>query len=160
MKNKQPQEIKYFKYKFTKLMIVLAFAVIALCLVGLGLSVYRLVQFGVPTFLDSLKSPLLIFVCVFCIAIVIGILLRSRYVVNGEYYYVQFGFIKSKYSIKEITAVILDTDTKKLTVYVWENFSVLTMQPDQTEKFVQALQAVKPSITYSVTLTDTPDETK
>jgi len=106
--------------------------------------------------LDSLKSPLLIILCVFCIAIVVGILLCSRYTVKGEYYYVQFGFIKSKYSIKEITAVVLDTDTKKLTVYVWENFSVLTMEAEDAWKFVETLQAVKPSITYNVTLTTPP----
>ena len=141
-------------------MLVLAYAVIVLCLAGLGVSIYRIVKFGVPDFSSALQSPLLIFACLLCIAIVIGILVRSRYVVKGEYYYVQFGFIKSKYPIKEITAIVLDTDTKKLTVYVWDNFSVLTMLPSQTDGFVRALQEVKPSITYSVTLTEVPEENK
>lgn len=155
-----PQEAKYFKYKFTKTMLILAYAVIALCLAGLGVSVYRVVKFGVPDFSAALQSPLLIFVCVLCIAVVVGILTRSRYVVKGEYYTVQFGFIKSKYPIKEITAIVLNTDTKKLSVYVWDNFSVLTMLPELNDDFVRALQAVKPSIHYSVTLTEIPDETK
>ena len=157
-KNNQPFQTKYFKYKLTPLMTVLAIAVIVLCGAGIGVSIYRIiVEGGIHGVSDALRSPLLILVCLFCIAIVLGIFIKSQYVVTDKYYITQFGFIKSKFLIKDITSVVLNMDNNKLTVYVGNEYSVLSMNPEWNEAFVQALREVNPRIDYSFTYAESTD---
>lgn len=159
MKNKmQPQHIKSFKYKFTKLLICLAIAVIALCSAGIGLSIYRIIAFGINGVYDLLKSPFLILVCVSCIVIVTSILIKSQYVVDDKNFTIQFGFIKNIFPIKEITSVLLNSDLKKLTVYIGEQFFVLSLSPEDNEELVKSLRNVNSNIDYSFTLSDSPDK--
>ena len=140
-------------------MIGLSIAVILLCVAGIVISVYRLVEFGgVDGFTDALTSPLLIAICIFCIALVISMLVKSQYIVDDKYYTTQFGFIKSKFLIADITALLYDTDTKKLTVFVGEQFSVLSLNPIWNDEFITALRAVNPNIDFSFTLTEQPTE--
>ena len=126
-KNSSPNTAKHFKYQFTPTLILLSVAVILLCLTGMGISLYRIIKFGVAGVGEALKSPLLIAICVFCIALMISVLCNSQYIVDDTYYTTQFGFIKSKFPIKDVTKLELDTDTQKLTVFVGEEFSVLVL---------------------------------
>lgn len=158
-KSNEPQTAKYFKYKFTKSMIALAIAALLLCVLGIAVSVYRIIAYGLRELTDYLTSPLLIGICLLCIIIVIALLIRSRYIVTNEHYITQFGLIKSKFPIKDVTSVVLDTATNKLTVYVGEQYSVLSLSPEWTHDFVQALREVNPKIDYSFT-TDTSPEQK
>ena len=146
-----PQTAKYFKYKFTKLMIGLAIASIVLCLGGIAISIYRITTYGLRELTDYLTSPLLIGICLLCIAIVIALLIRSRYIVTQEHYITQFGFLKSKFPIKDITAVVLDTSKNKLTIKMGEQYSILSLSPEWTHDFVQALRNANPQIDYSFT---------
>lgn len=150
-KNSAPQEAKYFKYQLSKKMILLAVLALLLSVVGIGLSVYRIVKNGVIEFSDVLKSPLLILVCLFCIAVVVSILVKSQYVIDKKNYTTQFGFIKSSFAIKDITSIVLDTATSKLTVYVGEQYSVLSLSPEWNNDFIQALREVNPNIDFSFT---------
>lgn len=155
MKNTNaPQEAKYFKYKFTKLMIAIAIAVLVLCAAGIAVSVYRLVTYGIKEFDDVLQSPLLILVCIFCIVLVISMLAKSQYVIDGKHLITQFGFIKSKFLIKDVTSIVYNTDEKKLTVYMGEQYMVLSMNSDWNDQFVQALREANKNIDYSFTLSD------
>ncbi len=161
MKNKQPpKEAKYFKYQFTKLMVLLAILVLLFCGVGIGISVYRIYRFGVHGFIGFLQSPFLILICLFAIALVCAVLVKSQYVVTDTHYITQFGFIKSKYLIKDVTALVLDSDTKKLTVYVGEEYSVLSMTPQWQDEFIAALRKINPNIDFSFTLATKSDEEK
>lgn len=153
-KNSSPKEAKYFKYRFTPTLIVLSIAVILLCLAGLVVSIYRIVRFGVTGFSDALKSPLLVAICIFCIVLMISVLAKSQYIVDDTYYTTQFGFVKSKFPIKDITRLELNTDTQKLTVYVGEQFSVLSLSPEWNDEFIAAIRAVKPDIEFSFTLAE------
>ncbi len=153
-KNTKPNSAKHFPYQFTKTMIALAIAVIALCLIGTGLSVYRLYKSGIHGFTDALQSPLLIAICLFCIVLMISILTKSQYVIDDTHYTTQFGFIKSKFAIKDITALELNTDTKKLTVFVGEEYSVLSLSPAWQDEFIAALRKVKPEIEFTFTLAE------
>jgi hypothetical protein len=140
-------------------MILLACAVLVLCSIGIALSVWRLTKSGgVHGFGDVLKSPFLILICLFCIAVVISLLIRSQYVVTDEHFIMQFGFIKSTYSVKEITSVLLNTDNQKLTVYMGEQYFVATVNPQWNNDLVQALRKVNPDIEYSFTLADKKDK--
>ena len=61
--------------------------------------------------------------------------------------------------MKDITSVVLDRDTNKLTVYMGEAYSVLSVQPSWNEDFVRALLKGNPSIDYSYTIKENkPDE--
>ena len=160
-KQTTPNEATTFKFKFTPLMILLACAVLLLCSIGIGLSVWRIVKSGgIHGVTDALKSPFLILICIFCICIVIALLIRSQYIVTDEYFILQFGFIKSKYAVKDITSVLLDTDTQKLTVYMGEQFFVATVNPEWNNDLVQALRKVNPDVEYSFTLAEKKDNDK
>lgn len=152
-----PDGAKYFKYKLTKGMIAVAISALVLSVGGLVLSIYRLIKSNFEEITDFITHPLLILVCLFCIALAISILCKSQYIVTDKHYVMQFGFVKSTYLIKDITKAVYDTDTKKLTVYAGNEFSVLPLCAEWHEEFVQALRAVKPSIDYSFTSSKTEE---
>ena len=149
-----PQETKNFKFRFTPTMIVLSIVVILLCFVGIGLSVFRIAKYGIHEFTDTLKSPFLIAICVFGIVVVVATLIRSRYTITKETLTMQFGFIKNKFAVKDLSSVLLDTDTHKLTVYMGEQFFVVTTSPEWNNDFVQALREVKPDLEFRFTLAE------
>ena len=153
-KQDAPQEAKKFKFRFTPVMIVLSIAVILLCIAGVALSVWRIAKEGIQEFSDALKSPFLILICLFGIVIVVALLIRSQYIVTEKEFITQFGFIKSKFPIEKFTAVTLDTDTRKLTVNMGEEFFVITTNPQWNNDLVQALREVKPDIEFSFTMTE------
>ncbi len=157
MKKQTLSNNKSFKFIFTPIMVILACAVLLLCLAGIGLSVWRIIDEGIHGFTDALKSPFLIAICVFGIVIVTALLIRSQYVVTDEYLISQFGLIKSKFPLKDITSVLLDTDSRKLTVYMGEEYFVITTNPDWNNDMVQALRERNPKIDFSFTLTEKPD---
>ncbi len=82
--------------------------------------------------------------------------MRSRYLVTEEDFIAQFGFIKSKFPIRNITSLLLDTDTQKLTVYMGEEFFVVMTDAKWNNDLVQAIRRVKPEVEFSFTLADAP----
>ena len=153
-KNPAPQEAKIFKFRFTPLMIALACSALALCVAGVGVSIWRIVNEGIHEFGDLLKSPLLIAISLFGVILVIALLIRSRYLITKEHFIMQLGLIKSKYALKDITSLLLDTDTHKLTVYMGEEFFVVTTNPEWNNDLVQAIREVNPNVEFSFTLAD------
>ena len=156
MKKQVLDNVKSFKMKFSPMIICLCIAVLALCGVGIGISIWRIARFGIKGFNDVIKYPFLIAVCIFCIVIVIAILIRSQYVVVGETFITQFGIIKTKFPIKEMTSLLFDRDLCKLSIYFGEQFSVISVSPTWNEELVRALLAVNPNIDYGFTLTEPP----
>lgn len=159
MKNiDQKNDKQIFKITFSKSIYLLCVAVYLLCLAGIALSVWRIIKFGVHGFNDIIKYPFLIAVCLLCIVLVTAILIRSQYVVDKQYLITQYGLIKSKFAIKDITAVTLDSDSQKLTVNFGEPYTVISVSPAWNEQFVRALLAVNPNIDYSFTFSENKDE--
>ncbi len=153
-------QAKTFKITFTKTILLLAIAILVICVVGIGVSVYRIIEYGINGFTDVLKYPFLIGVCVFCIVLVIAIFVKSQYIVDDQYFTSQYGFIKSKLLLKDVTSVVLDTDTYKLTVYMGEEYCVLSLAKEWNEEFVRALLAANPKIDYSFTFAETDGKDK
>lgn len=151
---------KIYKIKLTPALLVLSIAVLILCGVGIGLSIWRIVRFGIHGINDVIKYPFLIAVCVFCIALVISIYCKTQYVIWGKQFYTQFGFVRTRYEINDVTALIFDRDTNKLSVYFGEEYIVLSVKNDWQESFVRELLNIKPSIDYSFTLSDAPTHLK
>lgn len=159
MKNaNQKSEKQIFKITFSKSIYLLCIAVYLLCIAGVSLSVWRIIKFGIHGFNDIIKYPFLIAVCLLCIVLVTAILIRSQYIVDTQHLTVQYGLIKSKFTIKDITAVTLDNDSKKFTVNFGEPYTVISVSPAWNEQFVRALLAVNPSIDYSFTFSENTDE--
>ena len=152
------QDSTVFKYHFTPLMRVIAYASLLLCVVGVGLSIWRLTHEGVQNFTDILKYPFLIAISLFGIALVIALLVRSQYIVKDGQLVLQFGFIKSKYPLNAVTSLLLDTDTKKITVYMGEDFFILTTHPTLNNDLVQAIRKENPDVEFSFTLSETQDK--
>ena len=152
---KQPQ---IFKIQLTNTMRLLCVAVLLLSATGIGLSIWRILKFGVHSFNDVIKYPFLIAVCTVCIVLIIALLIKSQYVVDDTYFYMQYGLIKSRFTITDVTALVYNTDEKKLTVKFGEEFTVLAVNPTWQEQLVRALLAVKPDIDYSFTLTQIPNK--
>lgn len=156
--NKQLNEAKYFKYNFTRTMFLLAIVALLLCFVGMIISIYRVFHEGIHSFLDVLQSPLLILICIFGIFFILAFLIKSQYIVDGKHYTAQFGFIKSRFLIKDVTAIELNSDTQKLTVFVGEQYMILSILPTQNDAFVQAMRDVNKNIDFSFTLATAEDE--
>lgn len=161
MKNSsQLKQAKYFKYKFTGMMISLLIVALVLCVAGLAVSIYRIYNEGINGFTSALQSPLLIVICVFAIVFIISVLAKSQYVVTEKHYISQFGFVKSRFLIKDVTKIELDSDTKKLTVFVGEEYMVLSIVPEQNDAFVQAMRSVNKNIDFTFTLATTTEQDK
>ena len=153
-KQNKPNTAKSFKIQFSIAILCICVAIYLLCIVGIALSIWRIKQFGINNFSDALQSPFLIAVCAFCIVLVTALLVKSEYAIDNENLISRYGFIKSKFAIKDITSIVLDTDSKKMTVFFGEQFIVLTTLPQNNEELVRAILAVKPDIEYSFTLTE------
>ena len=159
-KQSAPQEAKKFKFRFTPMMIILAIAVILLCIAGIVLSILRIINEGINGFSDALKSPFLILICLFGITVVIALLIRSQYVITDREFITQFGFIKSKFPLDKFTAITLDTDQRKLTVNMNEEFFIISTHPDWNNDLAQALRERNPNIEFSFTVADKPESKK
>jgi hypothetical protein len=153
-KQSTQQEPKYFRFQFTKNTIVLSVAALIVCAAAVIISAIRIVKNGLHSFNDFLTSPLLMLIGILGIAVIVALLIKSQYIVDDTHFTTQFGFIKSKTAIKDITSIVYDTETKKLTVYMGEAFSVIAVSPTWNETFVRALLKVNPDIDYSYTVTE------
>lgn len=133
-------------------MILLAIAAMVLCTIGIGLSIWRIIKDGIHDFNDLLKSPLLILISVFAIVVIIALLIRSQYVITKQSFTIQFGFIKNSFALSKITSLLLDTDSHKLTVYMGEEYFVVTTDPQWNNDLVQAVREHNPDVEFSFTL--------
>ena len=150
--------VKTFPITFPISIILVAVAVLLLCVASIVVSVLQIISKGVNEFSDVLKYPFMLAISVFCIVLVISILIKSQYVVNDTHFVSQFGLVKSKTEIKTITSIILNTETQKLTMYFGEEFTVLSFTKDYNEEFVRALLDVNPKISYSFVTPDSEEK--
>ena len=154
MKKENLEEEKIFNIQFNKSIIILALFVILFCVIGIIVSVWRIVNFGINGMYDILKYPFLIAVCVFAIILVVSILGRSVYSIDKNSLTLQYGFIKNRINVKEITQITLDTEKKKLTLSIGEQYMVINLSPEWNETFIRTLLEVNPDIDYGFTLTE------
>ncbi|MBQ9730026.1 MAG: PH domain-containing protein [Clostridia bacterium] len=152
----EQNETKIFKIKYGAKIILLCSLIFALCSAGIAVSIVRMVRYGIHGLNDVIKYPFLILVCLFCIIIVIALLIRSTYEVTSSDFITRFGFIKTKYPVKELTKIEYDKESKKLWIYNGEAFAVITLYPEWTDAFIEALRAANPQIEYA--LKETPSK--
>lgn len=168
MKKQKPSlPTEYFRFQFTVVPVVLSIAGLILSAAGISVSAYNLAKTGVHSFNDALKYPFLILVSAALAVLLIALLIRSRYIVDDRFFTTQFGLIKSRCEISQITSIVLDRDTKKLYVYTGEETAFVPSVPfSQNENLVRALLKRNPDIDYSYTVrenkpdTDAPENKK
>ena len=148
------QNIKTFKMILSKSIYILSVAILIVCVVGIALTVYRAFKFGINGFSDILKYPFLIVIELLCIVLVVALLVKSQYVLDDKELKAQYGLVKNVFPVKSITSILLDTDTKKMTIYMGEEFFVLSLPETDNHDFVQALREKNPNIEYSFTLSE------
>jgi hypothetical protein len=157
--------MKIFKFKFTKLNKILIYVGLALAAVGLGVSIFNLCT-GDALTAKNLVYPiiqytLLLLIPVAFAAILIGLLISSYYSIDDKFLKTSFGFIKSSYKIEEITAIILDRDSNKLSVYFGDTtYIVINVNEDWYEDFINTLLEKKPSIEYTINSKENNGEDK
>jgi hypothetical protein len=157
--------MKTFQYQYTKLIKILIYAAMLLCVAGFGLNLYQVIVHGEENFQANqfytiLRYGILFLVTVLLFVILVSLLIKSCYTVSDKYLKSYFGFIISKYEIKNIEKVMLERSTDKLTVLFKDNQYVnIVIAKGEYEDFVNALLAVKSGIAYEI-LSKEPDDFK
>ena len=161
MKTSENNEVKNFPLKFSKLIIALCIGIFVLCSAGIGVTIFRIVKNGgLHGFTDFLKYPFLILVCIFCVVLIAALLVKSQYTVDKTHFSTQFGFIKSKFPLKDFTSMELDRDEHKLTMYSGESYMVIKVSPDWQEDLASEILRNNPDVEYTYTLTSVGDGDK
>ena len=154
-------ENKIFPIKFSKVVLSLSIASFVLYAVGIGLSIYNIVQFGIANIGDALKYPFLIVICVVFTVFVSATLKSSYYEITQEKLVAKYGFLKSEYPVSQITALVLDRDENKLVAYMGDVFMTITIDKSQNEQFIRAMLNANGDIDFSYTITEnTPPKTE
>lgn len=157
--------MKTFKYKFTRLLKALMILGMVLCVVGFGVNLYYCVTNGAKHAADPvypvMQYVLMFFVTVVLFVMLLSILVRSSYVIDGKFFKTRFGFIVSKYDVETIENITLDRKTDKLTVtFKSGEFMVIVVKQDWYEEFITALLLANPEIEYSINSLESNDADK
>ena len=157
--------MKIFKYKFTRLLKALMILAMVLCVVGFGVNLYYCITNGTRHAADPvypiMQYVLMFFVTVVLFVLLLSIMLRSAYVIDGKFFKTRFGFITSKYDVEKIENITLDRKTNKLTVtFSGGEFIVVVVKQEWYEEFITALLLANPSIKYDIISLDKTDTDK
>lgn len=157
--------MKKYKYKFTKLITVLIYVGLVLCVAGFAVNVYLVATADIATaqnkFYPILQYTLMFFVSTFLFIVLISLLLSSYYAIDGKYFKTSFGIIKSKFAISEISTIILDRTTEKLTVFFGENkFIVVNVREEWKNDFIDEICKANRSIEFTIRSKDSTDDKK
>ncbi len=154
MKNQNNQQNIIFKMQLSKTLLVLSYLVIPICIGGIAVSIWRIFNVGLNGFTDVLRYPFLIAIQIFCIVLVVALLVKSQYVITDTLLIAQYGIVKDKIEIKNITSLLWDTDTKKMSVYMGEQYFVFSLPSSDSHEFVKAIRERNNDVEYSFTNPD------
>lgn len=137
----------------------------ALCVIGFAVNLYYCVTNGVKHAADPvypiMQYVLMFFVTVVLFALLLSIMLRSAYVIDGKTFKTRFGFITSRYDVEKIDGITLDRKTSKLTVsFSSGEFIVIVVKQEWYDEFINALLEVNPKIEYTVNSLENNDSDK
>jgi hypothetical protein len=147
--------MKKFKYKFSRLITILIYVGLALCVVGFAINLYVTISVGIGTAANPayqiLQYVLMYFVTIVLFILLLSILLSSYYAVDDKQFITSFGLIKSKYKISDVELICLDRSTNKLSVTFADNsYIVIVVNETWYNDFVEAIIAANPKIEYSI----------
>lgn len=125
------------------------------CAAGFAVNLWLCITKGIPATTNAIftiiRYTIMFIVTVAMFAILLSLLISSYYAVDKEHIKTRFGFITSKYSIKDIDVITLERNTNRLTVtFKNDSFLVIVVKEQCYDDFVQAILDAKPAIEYSV----------
>lgn len=155
--------MKIFKYKFTRLLKALMVLGMVLCGVGFGVNLFYCITNGASHAADPvypiMQYVLMFFVTVVLFVLLLSIMVRSAYVIDGKVFKTRFGFIVSKYDVEKIENITLDRKTNKLTVtFKSGEFIVIVVKQEWYEEFITALLLANPNIKYDIISIENEDK--
>lgn len=156
MKNKQKKtEGARFPFRFTKTIIICSIGALILCLVGMAISIVRIVQNGgVHSPTEALQSPFLIAVCAFGIAFILSVLIKSEYVVDEKHLHSRVGFIHTKTDVKSVTKIEADLEEGKISLFCGEQFFVIACTKEVGANLIAAIMKVNKNVECCYALSD------
>ncbi len=156
--------MKKFKFQFTKLTKVFIYLGLALAAAAFAVNTWLLISNGIssaanPT-IKIIQYAAMYFAATLLTVVLVSLLISSYYAVDDKKLITCFGITKTKYDIEKIESVLLDRNTKKLSVFFSESqFIVIVVKEEWYEDFVAALLKVKPNIEFSINSKEnTPDD--
>lgn len=160
---------KKFPFRFTPAMLIFFALGLLLCVAGFGLTLWRFLRFlgegafGSGAVYGWIQYILLFFVSVFLAALIISMLISSRYIITENHLILRFGFIRQKFAISNIYSIHLFKGMNKLAVYFDDfqtKYTVIVVKDIWYEEFVKALLERKPTIGFSFSTPEEEDEFK
>lgn len=157
--------MKVFKYKFSALTRVFIWLGLALAAVAFGLTLYNVLSKSYNNS-ANIVYPIISYVAMFFVStlmavILISLLVSSYYAVGDKKFRTSFGLIKSTFLTDNITRILLDRETGKLTVHFKDNtFVVVVVKPEWYEDFISELLKCNPAIEYTINSKTSPPDDK
>ena len=151
--------MRTFRFRFSKLIILLQIAAMVLAAAAIAYTVYRMITLGFGDASLIIQYVLLLLFGVGAIVIFSAMLIRSVYIVGKNEIILRFGLIKSVYKIKEIESIRLFSKTNKLVLYFKnEKYTVISVKPEWYNDFIREVLSHNLNIRYDVSLTDKDEE--
>ena len=151
--------MRTFRFRFSKLIILLQIAAMVLAAAAIAYTVYRMITLGFGDASLIIQYVLLLLFGVGAIVIFSAMLIRSVYIVGKNEIILRFGLIKSVYKIKEIESIRLFTKTNKLVLYFKnEKYTVISVKPEWYNDFIREVLSHNLNIRYDVSITDKDEE--
>lgn len=151
--------MRTFRFRFSKLIILLQIAAMVLAAAAIAYTVYRMITLGFGDASLIIQYVLLLLFGVGAIVIFSAMLIRSVYIVGKNEIILRFGLIKSVYKIKEIESIRLFSKTNKLVLYFKnEKYTVISVKPEWYNDFIRDVLSHNLNIRYDVSITDKDEE--
>ena len=151
--------MRTFRFRFSKLIILLQIAAMVLAAAAIAYTVYRMITLGFGDASLIIQYVLLLLFGVGAIVIFSAMLIRSVYIVGKNEIILRFGLIKSVYKIKEIESIRLFSKTNKLVLYFKnEKYTVIPVKPEWYNDFIREVLSHNLNIRYDVSITDKDEE--
>ena len=151
--------MRTFRFRFSKLIILLQIAAMVLAAAAIAYTVYRMITLGFGDASLIIQYVLLLLFGVGAIVIFSAMLIRSVYIVGKNEIILRFGLIKSVYKIKEIESIRLFSKTNKLVLYFKnEKYTVISVKPEWYNDFIREVLSHNLNIRYDVSTSDRDDD--
>ena len=152
--------MKSYKFRFSKLVLVLIGLAIAAALAAVAYTVYRIYLYGFSSPLLAIQHVAVLIVAALAIVIFVSLLIRSVYKITDTQIILWFGIVKQTFKIADIESVHLFTKTNKLVIYFKDDkYTVIVVKPEWYNEFTKQILARNDKIRYDVSTTD-KDETE
>lgn len=147
--------MKSYKFKFSKLVLVLIGLAIAAALAAVAYTVYRIYLYGFSSPLLVIQHVAVLIVAALAIVIFVSLLIRSVYKITDTQIILWFGIVKQTFKIADIESVHLFTKTNKLVIYFKDDkYTVIVVKPEWYNEFTKEILARNDKIRYDVSTTD------